>query len=450
MASRASSKVDLLSVVEVLHEHLTPGLCAGVFDDVRDTERRRLWTLERLAGFWTQVVLRAPASLTHALAEATGGGSSYPQVESTSQAFFAHCQGMRPDFFATLFEEFRRAVASGEPARFATAHRAMADRFAGVWVADGSKLDAVARRLKVLWDDRRVPLPGSLLAFYDLRHGVLARLAYNPDAQPSELHDAIAGLDDVPEGTLFVGDRLYGVPKFFAALSARGLFAVARRHGAVKLTKLKLLGKGRRDGGAYEDWEVTAGTGQHGTPQTLRWIRWQKGRTVRDVVTNVLDPRRLEPAEALALYRERWKVERLFFDLKEVLNLNRFYAANRNAVAMQVYACAIVHTALRVAQGRIATQARIEPETLSVPKLFPKVAAASACLATAEIVFKATVDANPGITLVKPDWGDLPFASTRLGEILIEKRGPLRRKRRFCEARRIVRSLPRSPRKGPT
>ena len=37
----------------------------------------------------------------------------------------------------------------------------------------------------------------------------------------------IAGLEDVPEGTLFVGDRLYGVPKFFAALSARGLFAVA-------------------------------------------------------------------------------------------------------------------------------------------------------------------------------------------------------------------------------
>jgi hypothetical protein len=449
MATRADGKVDLLVVVEVLHEYLTPGLCAGVFDDVRDTERRRLWTLERLAGFWTQVVLRAPTSLTHALAEATGGGGSYPQVESTSQAFFSHCQGMRPDFFATLFEEFRRAVASGEPARFAAAHRAMADRFAGVWVADGSKLDAVARRLKVLWDDRRVPLPGSLLAFYDLRHGVLARLTYSPDAQPSELHDAIARLDDVPEGTLFVGDRLYGVPKFFAALSARGLFAVARRHGAVKLTKLKLLGKGRLDGGECEDWEVTAGTAQNAVPQTLRWIRWKKGRTTRDVVTNVLDPRRLEPGEALALYRERWKVERLFFDLKEVLNLNRFYAANRNAVAMQVYACAIIHTALRVAQGRIAKQARVEPEALSVPKLFPKVAAASACLATAELVFTATVDANPGVKLAKPDWRDLPFASTKLGEILVEKRGPHRRKRRFCKARRIVRSLPRSPRKGP-
>jgi hypothetical protein len=44
MAPRAGSSVDLLGVVGVLHEYLTPGLCAGVFDDIRDTERRRLWT----------------------------------------------------------------------------------------------------------------------------------------------------------------------------------------------------------------------------------------------------------------------------------------------------------------------------------------------------------------------------------------------------------------------
>ena len=217
----------------------------------------------------------------------------------------------------------------------------------------------------------------------------------------------------------------------------------------MRLTKLKLLGERGLDGGAHEDWVVTAGAVQHGTPQTQRWIRWKKGRTIRDVVTHVFDPRRLEPVEALALYRERWNVERLFFDLKEVLNPNRFHAANRNAVATQGNACAIVHTALRVAQSRIAKQARIESEALSVPKLFPKVAAASACLAAAEIVFAATVDANPGVTLVKLDWGDLPFASTRLGEILVETRGPHRRKRRFRKARRTVRSLRRARRKRP-
>ena len=41
-------------------------------------------------------------------------------------------------------------------------------------------------------------------------------------------------------------------------------------------------------------------------------------------------------AKALALYARRWSIERMYFDLKVVLNLNRVYAANPNAVAMQV------------------------------------------------------------------------------------------------------------------
>jgi hypothetical protein len=35
----------------------------------------------------------------------------------------------------------------------------------------------------------------------------------------------------------------------------------------------------------------------------------------------VLDPKELTAEEALALYPWRWKVERLCFDVKEVLNL---------------------------------------------------------------------------------------------------------------------------------
>ena len=73
----------------------------------------------------------------------------------------------------------------------------------------------------------------------------------------------------------------------------------------------------------------------------------------------------------------RWRIERLFFDLKEVLNLHRVYTANPNAVAMQVYAAGIVYNALRVAQGEVPDAAGIEPPERSSPaKLFPKLAAA--------------------------------------------------------------------------
>jgi hypothetical protein len=92
VSSASSASVDLLGTVDLLHRYVEKALCEGVFDEVRDRERRRLWTLERLAEFWIAVILRAPASLTQALSEGLGGGRHYPAVEGTRQGFFERCR----------------------------------------------------------------------------------------------------------------------------------------------------------------------------------------------------------------------------------------------------------------------------------------------------------------------------------------------------------------------
>ena len=78
------------------------------------------------------------------------------------------------------------------------------------------------------------------------------------------------------------------------------------------------------------------------------------------MLTNVIEPQRLSIRDALSLYPWRWKGA-LVFDLKEVLNLHRFYTGSPNGVAMQVYAAALVHTAFRVAQGHIAQASGTQP-----------------------------------------------------------------------------------------
>jgi hypothetical protein len=70
----------------------------------------------------------------------------------------------------------------------------------------------------LLRDVRAPVLPGCLTAFYDLYCGIVRYLAFN--AAASELPRATMALATVPQGTLVVGDRLYGVGTFFAALSA--------------------------------------------------------------------------------------------------------------------------------------------------------------------------------------------------------------------------------------
>jgi hypothetical protein len=435
-------EVGLLGTVEVLHKHLTGALCESVFSAGRITERRRLWTLQRLAEFWTAVILRAPESLRQALEEASKGSGGFPQVEASPQAFFSRCKDLDWEFFRDLFEAFTARVLAKETPRFAEDLQEIGSRFSGIWVVDGSALDAVAHRLKVLWDERAVVLPGSMTVFYDLFHGVPRILSFHEKAMEGELVRVEESLPEIPEGTLVVGDRAFGVARFFQSLETHGLFGLARHAKTVQLRRLQLLSRQVHGDTVVEDSLVEAGTGRDGVSiQTLRCILWRKGKKVLRLLTNVLDPKCLSATEALALYRRRWKIERMFYDLKEVLNLHRFYAANTNAIAMQIYAAAIVYVAMRTAQARIAHALDLLPEALSPQKLFPRVAAASHTLTAYQTAFLHTKGYNRGVRLREPPWAKLPEFLVSEKSILVEPRKGKRRKRRYCRARRMHASL---------
>src|SRR5258708_26917346 len=119
MAKRAKT-IDLLRVVDLLQEHITPALCRTVFGAVRRTERQRVWTLEALIRFWTAVVLRAPKALSQALVDSLEGRDpTFPRIEATPEALFQRCRDLRPAFFTEVFERFTARVATAVPPRYA-------------------------------------------------------------------------------------------------------------------------------------------------------------------------------------------------------------------------------------------------------------------------------------------------------------------------------------------
>ena len=424
-----SPRIDLLDPLEIIETHLTEALCESVFAERRITERRRLWTLHRMAEFWTAVILRAPKSLRQALDEAYQGVGGFPHVKATPEAFFARAQGMRWVFFADVLERFTDAVAQDCPVTFEEQFHDRLASFSGVWAVDGSCLDRVAHRLKVLHDSSLVVLPGSILALYDLFRGIPRRLLFCEQAKRGEVPQLREVLDDVPTGTLLIADRAYCSHVLFGELSEHGVFALVRCTQAIGLEHIERLSRRRHKGGALLDTVVVAGTPQRKSQQQrLRLIEWKKGSTHVRLLTNVLDPERLCAKDAVDLYRRRWTVERMFYDLKEVLDLHRFYAANVNAVAMQVHAAALVYVALRVAQARIASRWRLPPERLSVEKLFPRVAVAHQGYVAVRLAFRATQEANPEVRLKEPDWRQQPFASVPLESVLVEPRRGERRR----------------------
>src|SRR5262249_52760784 len=131
--------------------------------------------------------------------------------------------------------------------------QSLRQHFPDVWVVDGSRLDAVAHRLKLLQTVRACVLPGCLIAFYDLYRGIARQLAFDADAAAGELPRTMAALTHVPPGTLLVGDRWYGVGKCFAALRSHQLAGLCRRNGRQSWRWLRALSATSVAGGVAYD-----------------------------------------------------------------------------------------------------------------------------------------------------------------------------------------------------
>lgn len=191
--SRPRLWVNLLETVRLLHRLIDESLCEETFRAARNGERERKLSLFLLVRFWIAVILRAPRSLTQLVQEARlGGGALVPPFEATEKAIFQRCRDLSAQFFAHLYQRFLARVVTEAPALYEGALAGLRSRFAEVWIVDGSRLDAVAHRLKILHDVRSPVLGGCLTAFYDLFRGITRQLFYYADAAAGERRKASA------------------------------------------------------------------------------------------------------------------------------------------------------------------------------------------------------------------------------------------------------------------
>lgn len=258
-----------------------------MFQRVRDRERQRLWSLAALAQFWLTVLFTGPRSLTQALQEA---GMRFPALgpaaRTSPEAFFQRAERLRPQFFQALYEAFIARLLPDALTTYATAVQGLRERFAEVWVVDGSRLDAVAHRLKFTWDVRSPLLPGCLLVLYDLFRGFPRRLSFCVDAARSELQHALEQLDHIPAQTLLVADRLYASVKLVAALSQGQVWLLCRRDRRLTLRHQQWLRRRQIKGGALRERLVLVGSGQGTPPQRMRQIRYTTRRLTVDLLTS--------------------------------------------------------------------------------------------------------------------------------------------------------------------
>jgi SAM-dependent methyltransferase len=448
----AGIRVDLLGMVELLLSHLTPSLCETVFKRHRRTERERKWTFYAVCLFWAAMIVRRPPSIAHGIDQTRKGRSRdklWPRVLAGTRAFYEKAERQRPGLFMHLYRAFVQSILPKAPEAYASWMKGLRRHFPEIQVIDGSRLDAVCHGLKIVRDVRAPILPGCITAFYDLYRGFCREVVFFPNAAEAELTRGQMVLGWIAPGALILGDRLYSSLQYFRVLSERGLFGLFRKNGRLKIRRLDTLSRKQGSRSLLEDLLVEVGCGVGEPKRKLRLIRYRGlGRSL-DLLTNVLDPEKLSAEDAVKLYGLRWSVERMFLDLKETLDLHSLYACHPNLVAQQVYAAALVHTAFRVAQARIAQKAGLLPEQISTAKLFPKLAQAANDYCVCQIHAEKVQQLNRGVTIRFPSLRTMPFAYTRLASLLLEHRSPHRRRRRFCASRRRWKSYAHVP-GGPT
>jgi len=232
-------KIASPDYLDVVWEHLTESLCEEVFQAHRKTERQRKWTLHALIWFWIGLLQLRYSSQTRGLLEARAGHPLFPKVDASPEAFFQKIQNVRPIFFESLFTAFNHATKKEWPKNFC-AEFADLD-FPAIMVADGSRLEQVARRLKITRTTTKAILPGSMEALYDLRRGQLCSLHFDPDGFASELSMFEKVLPDIPAGALLLADRYYPKPVIWRELEAREIFMVSRHNKTVKKKRVKIL-----------------------------------------------------------------------------------------------------------------------------------------------------------------------------------------------------------------
>jgi IS4 transposase len=189
-------------------------------------------------------------------------------------------------------------------------------------ILDGNHLSATEHRLEPLRDTWAAPLPGKVLVVMDPELGVACDAFLTPDghAQERSLLDDV--LQTVRERDLWMADRNFCTLKFLLEIAAKIAFFLVRQHGNVQ-GRLK---GGRRyvgesaTGMVYEqDIELT----HAGRTLTLRRITIELLKPTRDgdmilhLLTNL--PEAVSALQCAELYRKRWSIETLFYEVTQTL-----------------------------------------------------------------------------------------------------------------------------------
>lgn len=147
---------------------------------------------------------------------------------------------------------------------------------------------------------------------------------------------------ELPKGSIVVFDKGFISYPWFRTLGAKGIFFVTRlkRNAVYKLLERRPV---NRKTGVTSDHIIEVVSGK--TSLRLRRIGYRDPESGKryEFLTNHF---RLSPKTIADIYKERWKIELFFKEIKQNLRIKSFVGNSENAVLIQIYTALTVYLLL--------------------------------------------------------------------------------------------------------
>jgi len=377
---RHRSQIPIPAVEEVeqqLVALLSPSLLAPRQMERRDPRRpqriirmrQRLLTLPVMVAIIVSLVWRRIPAVTEVQRVLAREGLLWvPPIRVSPQALTKRLDVLPAAVMGQLLTEVcARLHAQGPPPLPHPRWASVRDAFSRIALVDGSTLEALRKKTRVLREHEGLVLGGKMMVMVEaFSHRPLWQL-YTEDAAANDKRFAVEILAALPVGGLLVFDLGFFSFLWFDDFTAQQKYFVTRLRAKTAYRTRQVLSEGPY----YRDEIIQVGQyHSHPCQYPLRMVSvlWE-GVWYR-YLTNVLDPQKLSARHVCELYRRRWRIEDAFALTKRVLDLAYLWTGSTNAVQLQICATLIFYAVLLTICHQVA-QALGEPvERISVEMVF--------------------------------------------------------------------------------
>jgi Transposase DDE domain len=330
--------------------------------------RDRLLTLPVMLAVVLGLIYRKIAGLSEASRVLWSEGLLWVEpLKVTRQALSARFMKLPARYYAAIFEQaLQHFQAKPLPPPRLLGCGDLYDKFPALWIADGSTLEELRQRLKIVGTAGTV-LAGRMMVVVELfTHRPVASW-YTADATANDkqwLDELIAKL---PVGGLLVFDLgFFKFPWFDQFTDEQKYFLTRQREKtAYKVTQALSSGTHYRDE-IIQMGQYRSNPCDH--PVRMVSVLW--GTTWYRYLTNVLDPQQLSAQQVCDLYRRRWQIESAFAITKRLLGLAYLWVGHSNGVEIQIYATWIFYALVNDLCADVAVALNQPLERISLEMVF--------------------------------------------------------------------------------